>query len=150
MKKVFLIVVSAIGMMAPTFAQNTVQLQPQSTGQSFPTQLPYYAPVPQPQVIVRNYPPAPVVKVTNPEVTVPVTIQPYPMLNQVPIPNDDFTGHEILFMILIAFVAGIIGFIFGIFTRRGNGPERMIVHNHGGSGGRSISESRSSTTITSK
>ena len=134
MKKVLLFVVVAFASIAPTFAQNTVNVpNQQPVEQHFPVNLPYYAPTPQPQVIVRNYCPAPTVRVTNPEVTVPVTIQQLPPVAPMQNP-DDFTGHEILFMLIIAVVACIIGFIFGLLNNRNHGSSNsrpQIFHIYG-------------------
>ncbi len=129
MKKVLLFVVVAFASIAPTFAQNSAQPQPQPGFQT----VPYCVSTPQPQVIVRNYCPAPTVRVTNPEVTVPVTIQQLPPVAPMQNP-DDFTGHEILFMLIIAVVACIIGFIFGLLNNRNHGSSNsrpQIFHIYG-------------------
>lgn len=139
MKKVLLFVVVAFASIAPTFAQNSAQPQP-----GFQT-VPYCVSTPQPQVIVRNYCPAPTVRVTNPEVTVPVTIQQLPPVAPVQNP-DDFTGQQILSMILIAGLCILIGFIIGFFKGRSDGRSNgnqnqrpQIFHLHGGRGGDAVS-----------
>ncbi|MEI6400037.1 MAG: hypothetical protein WCO58_00755 [bacterium] len=148
MKKALLIVVVAFGMIAPTFAQNSVPVQPQQTEQHFPTPSSYYAPAPQqPQVIVRNYSPAPTVRVTNPEVTVPVTIQQLPPV--APMQNPDgFSDHQKLFMFLLAGFVGVVCFIWGFFfsQRRSGGntsgnQRPMIFYLYGGHGGNAESYS---------
>lgn len=141
MKKVILLVVVAFGMFAPTFAQVQFQNQPnnQQLQPGSPT-LPYYAPVP-PQVIVKNYPQSPTVRVTNPEVTVPVTIQQLPQVAPTQNP-DDFNGQQILSMLLIAGISVVIGFIWGFFRgrRESSGPQRpIVIHNYGGRGGNASS-----------
>ncbi|MGI9118271.1 MAG: hypothetical protein ACR2IQ_01860 [Minisyncoccia bacterium] len=106
----------------------------------------------QPPVTVKNYMPAPVVKVTNPDVRVPVNVTiEYPQPAPVPTKDYDYISPYMIFIvILIAALCVVIGFLIG---RNGssNGVNPVTIHNHGGAGGAGGSasvETHESTTIT--
>ena len=106
-------------------------------------------------VVVKNYMPAPVVKVTNPDVRVPVNITiEYPPAPQAPVKDYDYISPYMVFIvILLAGLCVVIGFLFGR-NGRGNGSGPVTIHNHGGTGGSggvggaASVETHESTTIT--